>query len=183
MTKQYIARAGAWGGRGARRSGGFTLIEVLIVIAIVLALTGLVGVAVFSRRDEAKKDTAKIELNNLKGALSMFRLDFDRWPTDQEGVKVLWDKSVLDSEAEQGKWKQYLTEPLPNDKWGNPWGYRQKSEHGDDTKYDLWSFGPDKQEGTEDDITSWSTGGANGEGPMDEAPPPSSGSSKSSSPK
>jgi general secretion pathway protein G len=139
-------------------------------------------VAVFSRRDEAKKDTAKIELNTLKNALNMFRMDYDRWPTDQEGVKVLWDKSVLDSEADQTKWKPYLTDPLPNDKWGSPWGYRQKSEHGDDTKYDLWSFGPDKQEGTDDDITSWSTGtGPNGEGPMDEGPPPSSGS-KSSNP-
>lgn len=177
MTKQQ--KAGTRGGRGARR--GFTLIEVLIVIAIVLALTGLVGVAVFSRRDDAKKDTAKIELNTLKNALNMFRMDFDRWPTDQEGVKVLWDKSVLDSEADQGKWKQYVTDPLLNDKWGSPWGYRQKGEHGDETKYDLWSYGPDKQEGTEDDINSWSTGGANGEGPMDETPLPSSTGKSSTS--
>lgn len=162
------------------RRGGFTLIEVMIVIAIVLALTGLIGVAVFSRRDEAKKDTAKIELNNIKSAMMLFRNDFDRWPTDQEGVKVLWDKTVLDSEAETTKWKEYLNEPMPKDRWGNEWGYRQKSEHGDESKYDLWSFGPDKQEGTDDDINSWSAGGAGGEGPMDESPLPKG---KSSSPK
>jgi len=160
---------------------GFTLIEVMIVIAIVLALTGLIGVAVFSRRDDAKKDTAKIELNTLKSALNMFRADFDRWPTDGEGVKVLWDKTVLDaeSEADKGKWKSaYLTDPKPMDMWGSPWGYRQKGEHGDEAKYDLWSYGPDKQDGTEDDITSWSTA-PNGEGPMEEAPPSSSGKSNS----
>ena len=164
--------------RGGR--GGFTLIEVMIVIAIVLALTGLIGVAVFSRRDEAKKDTAKIELNTIKNAMMLFRNDFDRWPTDQEGVKVLWDKTALDSEAEPTKWKSYLNDPLANDRWGSAWGYRQKSEHGDETKYDLWSFGPDKQEGTDDDINSWSSATGSGEGPMDESPLPKG---KSSSPK
>jgi general secretion pathway protein G len=164
--------------RGALVRRGFTLIEVMIVIAIVLALTGLIGVAVFSRRDDAKKDTAKIELNTIKNAMNMFRADFERWPTDQEGVKVLWDKAALDGESEQTKWKGYLTEALPKDKWGSEWGYRQKGEHGDETKYDLWSFGPDKQDGTEDDITSWSTA-AGGEGSMEEAPPSSSSSSSS----
>ncbi len=173
MNQRYSTR-----GSGVR--GGFTLIEVMIVIAIVLALTGLIGVAVFSRRDEAKKDTAKIELNTIKNAMMLFRNDFDRWPTDQEGVKVLWDKTVLESEAEPTKWKGYLNDPLPNDRWGSAWGYRQKSEHGDETKYDLWSFGPDKQEGTDDDINSWSSGTGSGEGPMDESPLPKG---KSSSPK
>lgn len=163
----------------ARARRGFTLIEVMIVIAIVLALTGLIGVAVFSRRDDAKKDTAKIELNTLKNAMNLFRTDFDRWPTDQEGVKVLWDKSALDGEADQTKWKGYLTEAKPKDMWGSEWQYRQKSEHGDESKYDLWSFGPDKQDGTEDDITSWGTT-SSGEGPMEEVPP--SGSNRVSTP-
>jgi general secretion pathway protein G len=169
------------GARGVRRGvrRGFTLIEVMIVIAIVLALTGLIGVAVFSRKDDAKKDMAKTELNQIKNALGLFRLDFDRWPTDQEGVKVLWDKTALEGEEEQAKWKGYLTEALPKDKWGSDWGYRQKGEHGDETKFDLWSYGPDKQEGTEDDITSWGAA-ASGEGPMEEAPP--SSSSRSSTP-
>ncbi len=177
--KSGTRQAGKGKRGGWERRGGFTLIEVMIVIAIVLALTGLIGVAVFSRRDEAKKDTAAIELRTIKNAMNLFRMDFDRWPTDQEGVKVLWDKTALDGEAEQGKWKGYLTEPLPKDKWGNEWQYRQKSEHGDETKYDLWSFGPDKQDGSEDDITSWGTA-TSGEGPGDEVPPPSSGKSSSS---
>jgi len=164
-------------GRGVR--AGFTLIEVMIVIAIVLALSTLVGVAVFSRRDDAKKDTAKIELNTIKNAMQQFRLDFDRWPLDEEGVEVLWDKSKLDPEVEQSKWKgPYLTEPLPKDRWGNPWGYRQVSEHSsDETKFDLWSFGPDGQEGTDDDITSWGGAiGADGMGGLEDAPPVRSGS-------
>lgn len=159
-----------FGSRGwVRERGGFTIIEVLIVLAIIVALTGLIGVAVFSRRDDAKKDTARIELNTIKNALKLFQMDFDRWPTDQEGIKVLWDKTALDSEADATRWKKYLTEPLPRDKWGSEWGYRQKSERGDESMFDLWSFGPDKQDGTEDDITSWGSA-AGGEGPMEEVP-------------
>ncbi len=154
-----------------RRTSGFTLIEVMIVIAIVLALSGLIGVALFRQRDAAKVDLVKTDMNSLKNALNLFRLDFDRYPTEEEGLSVLWDSSLLESETDTAKWKKYLTEPMPTDKWGSPWGYRQISEHGDETMYDLWSYGPDKQEGTDDDITSWSSAaGAGGEGEM--LPPP-----------
>lgn len=134
-----------------RAAAGFTLIEVMIVIAIIVALAGLVGVALFARRDEAKVNLVRTDLNTIKSALKLFRLDFERWPTESEGLAVLWDKTKLDPDADQAKWKSYLEEPMPNDKWDQPWGYRAESET-DPTKYDLWSNGPDKQEGTEDDI-------------------------------
>lgn len=164
------------GGSGLRRSG-FTLIEVLIVIAIVLALSGLVGIAVWSRQGEAKRDIAKTELNTIMQGMNMFRLDFDRWPKDEEGIAVLWDKSKLDPEADANKWKPYLTKPMPKDRWGNEWGYRQVSERSsDETKYDLWSNGPDGQEGTEDDITSWADeAAAEGDFGFDSGPPPAGG--------
>jgi general secretion pathway protein G len=165
--------------RNARRiagaRAGFTLIEVMIVIAIVLALATVVGVAVFGRRDQAKKDMGTIDLNTIKNAMGQFRLDFDRWPKDEEGVAVLWDKSKLDPEAEPSKWKgPYLQEPMPKDRWGNEWGYRQVSERSnDETKFDLWSFGPDGQEGTEDDLNSWGTASGDGSADgMEDAPPP-----------
>jgi len=157
--------------------GGFTLIEVMIVIAIILALTGLIGVALFSRRDEAKKDTARIELNNIKSALDFFRLDYDRYPKDEEGIAVLWDKSKLDPEADATKWHEYLKAQMPNDRWGHPWQYKQQSEHLDDTtKFDLWSYGPDGQDGTDDDIKSWTEPGAEGAtGGSSTAPPATKG--------
>jgi general secretion pathway protein G len=161
-------------GRGLRAA--FTLIEVMIVIAIVLALTGLVGYAVLGRRDEAKRDFGKIDLNTISGGLKMFRLDYDRYPTDDEGLKVLWDKSALSADADQTKWHAYLEAPMPNDRWGTPWNYKAAGEHGDGTTYDLSSNGPDKQSGTDDDLTSWSNtgqGGASGaSGSNEEAPPP-----------
>lgn len=169
--------------RSPRSGGGFTLIEVMIVIAIILALTGLITVAVFQRRDEAKRDTVKIDMNNIRSGLKFFRNDFDRWPTDEEGLKVLWDKSALTQDADATKWKKYLEEPMPNDRWGSPWGYKQVGEHGDPADaasgelamYDLWSIGADKQEGTEDDIVSWRKESAAGTASGgSEAPVPSS---------
>lgn len=145
-----VRRVGSVRG-GARRA--FTLIEVMIVIAIVLALSGLVAVSLFQRRDEAKTDLVKIDLNTLRSAIKQFRFDFERWPTDEEGLRVLWDKEALDPEADQSKWKAYLEEPMPTDRWDTEWGYRQVGEL-DETMYDLWSNGPDKEEGTEDDIVA-----------------------------
>ncbi len=157
-----------------RSAAGFTLIEVMIVIAIIVALAGLVGVALFARRDEAKVNLVRTDLATIKQSLKLFYLDFDRWPTDSEGLSVLWDKTKLDPDADQAKWKSYLEEPMPNDKWDQPWGYRAESES-DPTKYDLWSNGPDKEEGTEDDILSTpKTEGAEGGSGVD-GPPPTGG--------
>ena len=142
------------------------------MIAIVLALSGLVTMALFKQRDAAKVDLARTDMNSLKGALDLFRLDFDRYPTDEEGLAVLWDRNALSSEDEAGKWKGYLKEPMPNDRWGTPWGYRQQSEFGDETRYDLWSNGPDKEEGSDDDIRSWTEEEAGGAG-AGLPPPPS----------
>lgn len=167
--------------RSALRAA-FTLIEVMIVIAIVLALTGLVGYAVLSRRDDAKRDMAQIDMNMLRTGLKHFRFDFERYPTDEEGLKVLWDKAALSSEADQAKWKGYMEEPMEKDRWGTPWIYKQSSEQGDATTYSLSSAGPDKQEGTEDDLLparndAGATGptGAMQDAPLTTSAPPSGG--------
>jgi general secretion pathway protein G len=151
---------------------GFTLIEVMIVIAIVLALSGLIGVALFRQRDAAKVDLVKTDMNSLKQGLKLFYMDFDRYPTDEEGLKALWDKTAIADETEAAKWKKYLSEPMASDRWGSPWGYRQIGEHGDETTFDLWSYGPDKQEGTDDDLTSWSSTEAGAESGEMLPPPP-----------
>lgn len=139
--------------RQARR--GFTLIEVLIAIAIVVALGAVVGVAFFQQRDNADLNITAIQVKSIESGLDMFYLDYRRYPNEEEGLAVLWDKEQLDPDADEAKWQKYLDEPLPNDPWGNEWGYRgEDPEYGE--KYDLWSNGPDGEEDTEDDIKSWS---------------------------
>jgi len=135
---------------------GFTLIEVMIAIAIVVALVGIVAVNVVGSRKQAKQGMAEIERDAIEGALEQFNITFDRYPSDEEGIAVLWSKESLstEEEAEKEKWRKFLKDPSPTDQWGNAWNYRAESEHEND--YDLWSAGPDKQEGTADDVTNWS---------------------------
>lgn len=140
--------------RNARSA--FTLFEVMIVIAIIVAIGGLVGLSVLSRKKDADKDLARAQIKSIEDALEGFHLKYDRWPTEEEGLAVLWSKDTLSPDADATKWSAELKAPIPTDKWGSPWGYRPVSEHGDETKFDLWSNGPDKQEGTEDDIKNWS---------------------------
>ena len=135
---------------------GFTLAEVMIVIAIILALASLIGIAVFNRFGEAQENITKIQMKMVEDALKSFRFDFNRYPTDEEGVSVLWSSVNLENPEDEDKWSPYLESPSPNDQWNTPWGYRQISEYGDESTYDLWSFGPDGEEDTDDDITSWS---------------------------
>lgn len=134
---------------------GFTLIEVMIVLAILAALIGIVAVNVIGSKKDAKIGEAKIALGTIQRALDMFYADFDRYPTEEEGIRVLWDKEALvtEDEAEEEAWRKRLQKPAPEDPWGTEWGYREESEH--EAEYDLWSNGPDKEEGTEDDIVSW----------------------------
>lgn len=144
-----------------RRQGmirrGFTLIEVMIVIVIVLALGSLVAYNLLGTKEKAEDDLVRIDMNTIKAALKQFRFDHNRYPSDDEGLKALWDKTAIQDEDEAKKWTKLLEEPMPKDRYGNEWGYRQKSEHGDEDTYDLWSYGRDKLEGTPDDIVSWTT--------------------------
>lgn len=167
---------------GTRRSrGGFTLIEVMIVILIVLALGGLVAYNLMGTKEDAENKLAKIDMQTLGQALKQFRFDHGRYPSDEEGLEVLWSKDKLTDEEELKKWKKLLEKPMPTDRFGNQWGYRQKSEHGDadEETYDLWSYGRDKQEGTADDIVSWDQEAENGKGGGDKGPA-ANGSTKSS---
>ncbi len=164
----------------ARRSG-FTLIEVLIVIVIILAIVGLVAVNVFGSKDTADKGIAEIELKSIRTALQQFRLDFNRFPTDEEGIAVLWNKAALSADSDQTKWRVYIVEAKPNDPWGKPWGYRQRGEKAPEGMFDLWSTGPDGEEGTPDDISAWKVvddgSGTSGSGAGAPPPPPPSGGS------
>lgn len=135
----------------------FTLIEVMIAIAIVVVLIGIVGINVIGQRDTANEGAAKIQLNSIEDALDNFYLIYSRYPTEDEGIEVLWDVEALDSDddAEIDKWKAFLDDPKPNDVWGEPWNYTDDVEEDAGRRYELWSNGPDREEGNDDDIKSW----------------------------
>ena len=139
--------------RWTRRA--FTLIELLIVIAILLAIGGLVVVNLIPRGEQARADLQRVQFDLIGAAMDQFRLDLNRWPTEEEGIEVLWREDALEDEADMKRWKvKYLESPITQDKWGNELIYRSPSEELGEGYYDLVSVGPDGEEGTEDDITN-----------------------------
>jgi general secretion pathway protein G len=137
------------------RRRGFTILELLIVIGILLAIGSLVLVNVLGASEKADLKLARAQLQAFENALETFRVEMKRWPTDDEGLAVLWSKEAVSSDEEKSKYGgPYLKEPKPNDTWGSAWIFRAPSTIIEGANFDIISIGPDKQEGTEDDITN-----------------------------
>jgi len=131
---------------------GFSLIELLVVLAILGLLIGVVAPPVIRYFGRAKTDIAKVDIHNLESALDFYRIDVGRYPTQAEGLQALVEKPP----GEQRWQGPYLKQQkVPNDPWGHPYHYRIPGEHGD---YDLYSFGADDAPGgagENQDVTNW----------------------------
>ncbi|MFO1180140.1 type II secretion system major pseudopilin GspG [Ottowia sp.] len=139
MTPTFTRTLRRWSARAAR---GFTLIEMLVVIAIIAMLAGLVGPAVMERLGGAKSKTAAIQIADLDKALEIFKLDVGRYPTNAEGLQALVTKP-----ASANGWNgPYLKGGLPVDPWGNPYRYANPGPNGG---IQILSLGADNAPGGE----------------------------------
>ncbi len=138
--------------RKRRRTSGFTLIELLVVLVILGLLAGLAVPQVLQYLDKARTDTARLNVENIGAALDLYRLDVGRYPNQEEGLIVLWQRPP-DGQAWNGPYvrkREMLLDP-----WKRLYLYRFPGQHG---RYDLYSLGADNAEGGEDedqDIVSW----------------------------
>ena len=127
----------------AGRESGFTLVELLVVLAILGMIVALVTPQVLKYLGRAKTETAKIEIQTLSSALDLYRLDMQRYPNQQEGLQALVEPPP-GAGAEQWHGPYLKQRKLPRDPWGRPYLYRSPGEHGD---YDLFSLGKDGRGG------------------------------------
>jgi general secretion pathway protein G len=138
----------------SRVRGGFTLIEILVVIAVISLLAALVAPNVFQHVGTAKDAAARSQIEMLGAALDSYRLDNGRYPTTDQGLDALWELPTL--EPRPTNWRgPYLRKAVPADPWRNPYVYLSPGElH--PNGYDLVSLGADGLvggEGEDADIT------------------------------
>ena len=136
----------------SERRGGFTLVELLVVLALLGLLAGLVGPQVMKHVGTSRTRAATVQIEELAAALDAYHLDMLAYPGETQGLAALEQRPAG---AEQ--WNgPYLRKPIvPLDPWGRPYHYRQPGQHG---AFDLWTLGADNADGGTGeaaDVVSW----------------------------
>src|SRR3954467_6313888 len=140
-------------GFNRNRRAGFTLVEIMVVVVILGILAATIIPQFVNTTKDAKVGAAKADIAQLKNAIDRFNINMDRYPSTEEGLKVLVDAP---SEGKD-KWRGPYIEKVLNDPWGNPYQYRTPSTHRTGF-YDLWSRGADNADGGDGenaDIGNW----------------------------
>ncbi len=129
-----------------KRLGGFSFIEVMVVIIILGLLSSIVGVYLFDSAEQAKADATKSQIKGLETALDLYRLHNSRYPSSEQGLKALLEKPEVGIIPKNWNGPYLRGNNLPEDGWGSP--YRYLSVNG--KNYEIISLGADGTDGGTD---------------------------------
>lgn len=136
-----------------RRQGGFTLIEIMVVVVILGILAATIIPQFMGTTQDAKIGVAKTHVAEFDSAIARFNLHMDRYPTSEEGLKAL-----VEAPSDAGdKWRGPYIKQVRLDPWKEPYQYRAPGTR-HPTSFDVWSKGADKADGGEGegaDIGNW----------------------------
>lgn len=135
------------------RAGGFTLIEIMVVIVILGVLAAIAVPRIMSKPDEARVKAAQTEVAQILQALDLYRLDNYRYPTTEQGLAALAERPNVDPVP--SNWKPYLKQ-APVDPWGKPYQYLNPGVRGEIDVFSLGADGRPGGEGVAADIGNWS---------------------------
>ncbi|NQZ08619.1 MAG: type II secretion system major pseudopilin GspG [Algicola sp.] len=138
-------------GRSVKKSKGFTLLEVMVVIVILGTIAGMVVPSLMGSQNEANISAASIEIKTIETAMKMYKLKNNVYPSTEQGLEALVMQTDIEPIPRSFPEEGYLPE-MPKDPWNNE--YLLVSP-GDNGIYDIFSMGPDGQAETEDDIGNW----------------------------
>lgn len=137
-----------------RKTAGFTLIEIILVVVIMSLIAAIVVPRFFHKVEGSKRQIARTQIAMLENAIKLFKMDTGRFPTNEEGLAVL-----LKNPGNIFNWDgPYLEKSLPRDPWGRSFNYIFPGEHFD---FEISSLGADGQpggEGENQDIFNYSVG-------------------------
>jgi general secretion pathway protein G len=139
---------------GNIKQAGFSLIEIMVVLVILGLLISVVAPNVLNRADDARVQKVYADFKAIETALKIYRLDNFNYPSTEQGLEALVDKTDIDPEPRNFKDGGYL-DSLPKDPWGQGYLYLSPGENGD---FDLYSLGADSVSGGEGqnaDLGNW----------------------------
>jgi general secretion pathway protein G len=134
-----------------KSNAGFTLVEIMLVIVIVIALMAVLIPNLRTNMDQANRSAAEMYVNRLVGDLALYEATNGFPPTTQQGLAALMQKPTI--EPIPRKWSQ-REERIERDPWGMEYHYEYPGKH-NPKSYDVYSSGPDRTVGTDDDIGNW----------------------------
>jgi general secretion pathway protein G len=140
--------------RVPRGQGGFTLIEILVVVVILGILASIIVPKIMKRPEEARRTKAIIDIKAIETALNLYRLDNGGYPSTEQGLEALVTEPTTGVIPKNWKEEGYL-DKVPKDPWGNPYAYLSPGLH---KEFDLESYGADGVDGGEGkdaDVENW----------------------------